>query len=653
MAVARWQQRQYAAAEVLCRGALARSPDLPDAQRLLADILDALGRTHDAIAASQRAVQLAPGDVRALTQLGAMLLRAGRHAEALRCYEHSLTLRPELANAHAGRGIALARGGADEQAILALSRAVELDPPGAAPMLLHLGYEFLEAGRPASAHGAFCRLLDLQPGHMDAERGRVMALIGMSRFDEALPGLEGLRNATPAIDYLPGVHFHARLQCCDWRDYPETAAAIAALVRRGVRADTPHAFLAYSESPADQRLCAQVYVADRCSADAPPLARPPARTKPKLRIAYLSSDFRDHAVGQLLAGVFEAHDRGRFEIYGFSSSPDDATPLRRRLERSFDHFVDVLAWPDRAIAARMMEHEIDIAIDLGGHSSGGRTRVLSFRPAPLQVSLLGYPGTLATDYIDYLIADAVVLPDAQRVHYAEQPIYLPDSFLPTDAAPVAAAPPRQAVGLPQDAFVYCAFHAPYKISPRLFDAWMRILAAVPGGVLWLREAVPLVRRNLEREAAQRGIDPARLIFAPRTATRAEHFARFSLAHVFLDTTPYNAHTTAVEALGAAVPIVTLRGNTFAGRVAASILHACGMHELAVDSLADYERLAIDLSRNPQLLAQWRERLRQARTQAAFFDATRYCRYLEDALILAWSRHERGEAPAALIVERRA
>ncbi len=474
-------------------------------------------------------------------------------------------------------------------------------------------------------------------------------------FDgEALPGLQALRAATPAIDYLPGVYFHAQLQCCDWSSYGETAAAIADLVRRGVRAEVPHAFLAYSESLSDQRMCAQIYVADRCTAHAPPPARPPVRGHVRLRIAYLSSDLRDHAVGQLLAGVFEAHDRGRFETYGFSSGPDDGSDLRRRLERSFDHFINVLGWSDHAIAARMAELEIDIAIDLGGHSSDGRTRVLSFRPAPLQISLLGYPGTLAADYVDYMVADSVVVPAADGIHYAEQLIYMPDSFLPTDGAPkMAAVPSREAAGLPPDTFVYCAFHAPYKISPRLFDAWMRVLGAVPNGVLWLRECVPLVRRNLEKEAAGRGIDPARLIFAPRTATREQHFARFSLADVFLDTSPYNAHTTAAESLGVAVPIVTLRGTTFAGRVAASILEACDMRELAVDTPAAYEALAIELARNALSLAELKQRLRRAIEHSAFFDAKRYCRHWEDALLIAWSRHARGEAPGTLKVERRA
>jgi predicted O-linked N-acetylglucosamine transferase (SPINDLY family) len=401
-------------------------------------------------------------------------------------------------------------------------------------------------------------------------------------------------------------------------------------------------------------MCAQIYAADRCTADAPPLPLPAVPPHTRLRVAYLSSDIRDHAVGQLLAGVFEAHDRDRFEIYCFSSGPDDASELRRRLERSFDHFFNVLGWSDRAIAERMKELGIDIAIDLGGHSSGGRTRVLSWRPAPVQISLLGYPGTLATEYIDYMIADAVVVPEADRMHYAEQLIYLPGSFLPTDGAPqMAMVPARTAVGLPADAFVYCCFHAPYKISPRLFDSWMHVLGAVPAGVLWLREGTDTVRRNLQNEATRRGIDPQRLIFAPRAATRAEHVARFSLADVFLDTSPYNAHTTAAEAVGVAVPIVTLRGTTFAGRVAASILEACGMGELAVDTLTDYERLAIDLARNATWLMDLKERLRSAGGRAAFLDPTRYCRHLEDGLGMAWSRYQRNEPPAPLAVVRRA
>ena len=642
---------------------------------------------EDALIASRRAVELAPSDLSALTQLGVQLSRmgqleeafsvlrraiaidadspqvllavanalmnAGQPGNALALFDRLIALQPELPNAHAGRGLALAATGADDAAIAAVGRAVELDPRGAAPVLIHLGYQFLQMGRPSASHAAFCRLLAAQPGQLDATQGCIMALFGMSRFEEALPGLRALKTAMPGIDYLPGVCFHAQLQCCDWSDYQTAAADISERVRRKERAEAPHAFFAHNDSPAEQRLCAQTYVADRCTADSPPLARPPAQPHAKLRIAYLSADFRDHAVGQLLAGVFEAHDRERFETFAFSCGPDDASDLRRRLERGFDHFINVFSWSDRAIAARMMDLGIDVAIDLGGHSSGGRTRVLSFRPAPVQMSLLGYPGTLGSNYVDYLIADSIVVPAEQREHYAEQLIYLPGSYLPTDGAPsMSSVPTRDAAGLPADGIVYCCFNAPYKISPGLFDVWMRVLHAAPRGVLWLREASEVVRRNLAAEAERRGIEPARLIFAARTATRAEHYARLSLAHVYLDTSPYNAHTRAAEALGVAVPVVTLRGCSFVGRVAASLLEACGLGELAVDTMAEYEHLAIELARSAQTLANLKERLRLARTQASLFDPVRYCRHLEAALLVAWSRHERGEPAATLTIERR-
>jgi protein O-GlcNAc transferase len=641
----------HADALVACRRAVELAPRDVGALTQLGVQLSRMGEIEEALTVLQRAIAIDADSPQVLLAVANALMSAGRPGNALALFDRLIALQPELPNAQAGRGLALAAAGADDAAIVALGRAVELDPRGAPPVLIHLGYQFLQMGRPDASHAAFCRLLAAQPGRLDATQGRIMALFGMSRFEEALPGLAALQAAMPGIDYLPGVCLHAQLQCCDWSDYQATAAAISEGVRRKERADTPHAFIVHSNSPAEQRLCAQNFVADRCTADSPPLARPPLQPHSKLRIAYLSSDLRDHAVGQLLAGVFEAHDRERFETFAFSCGPSDGTDLRRRLERAFDHFIDVISWSDRAIAARMVDLGIDVAIDLGGHSSGGRTRVLSFRPAPIQMSLLGYPGTLGTDYVDYLFADAIVIPAEQRQHYAEQLIYLPDSFLPTGGAPaMSAVPTREAAGLPADGIVYCCFNAPYKITPDVFDAWMRVLHAVPRSVLWLRESSGTVRRNLAAAAARRGIEPARLIFAARTAARAEHYARFSLADVFLDTSPYNAHTTAAEALGIAVPVVTLRGSTFAGRVAASLLAACGVGELAVDTMAEYEALAIELARDPQSLANLKERLRRARAEASLFDPVRYCRHLEAALAAAWVRHERGEPAATLTIE---
>jgi predicted O-linked N-acetylglucosamine transferase (SPINDLY family) len=580
------------------------------------------------------------------------LSKAGRPGDALALFDQVIARHPQFPQAHVGRGLALAATGANEAAVLAVAQAVMLDPRGAAPMLVHLGYEFLRTGRPSAANAAFSRLLVEQPGHLAASQGRIMALIGLGQFEDALPLLASLRASMPGIDYLAGMHFHAQLQCCDWRDYDSSAATLGDEVRRGMRVDTPHTFIAHSDSPALQRLCAQIYVADRCAPDAPPVARRTVPAHPRLKVAYLSSDFRDHAVAQLLVSVFEAHDKQRFETYAFSSGPNDASELRQRLIRSFDRFIDVNAWSDHAIAMQMAEFGIHVAIDLGGHSSGGRTRVLSFRPAPLQMSFLGYPGTLGASYVDYLIADSIVVPPEQREHYTEQLIYLPDTFLPTEGpTAMAPVPTRAAAGLPDTGIVFCCFNAPHKISPAMFALWMRVLKSVPHSVLWLRDASQTATRNLSAEAARHGVDPGRLVFAARTPTRAEHYARFSLADLFLDTSPYNAHTTAAEALRLGVPVITYKGSTFAGRVAASLLNACAVAELAADTLPGYERLAIELALDSDRLAHFKERVRDARSHSALFDPIRYCRHLEAALTLAWSRYERGESTATFSVER--
>jgi predicted O-linked N-acetylglucosamine transferase (SPINDLY family) len=354
-----------------------------------------------------------------------------------------------------------------------------------------------------------------------------------------------------------------------------------------------------------------------------------------------------------MVGLIESHDRARVETYGFCAAPDDGSEVRRRLDAAFEHLEEVGTLSDAALAARIAARQIDVLIDLGGHTFASRTRVLAYRPAAVQMSFLGFPGTLGTDFIDYLIADRHVIPEAEREHYAEQLIYLPDSYLPADAAPMPAPPPgKAAAGLPEDAFVFCAFHAPFKITPELFDSWMRVLHAAPAAVLWLREGPASMAANLAREAGARGVDPARLIYAPRLAGAEAHRARFALADVFLDTTPYNAHSTAGEALAAAVPIITRRGRSFASRVATSLLHAVDLGHLSVEEPADYERLAIRLAQRPAELAALKAHLRDARRSAALFDTPRFCRHLEEAFLLAADRQRRALPPHTFFVTAR-
>jgi protein O-GlcNAc transferase len=611
-----------------------------------------LKRAPEALAAATEATLADPRDAQAFLALGLARVLCGQATGALEAFDRALALRPTLAKAHGGRGLALAATGKADEAIAAYERAAALDPRDPV-VFLEVGQLMLRLGRHANAHAAFCAALELHPTHRDALEGRAMTLIGLNRHEEALPLLTALEASGPPIDYLPGVKFHSQLHCCDWRDYDASRHTIGAGVRRGERVEAPFSFLAHGESAADQRLCAQTFVADRCRVAHRLTVRGERLGGRRLRIAYLSSDFGDHPVGQLIAGLLESHDRSRFEIYALSAAPKTDSPLRRRLERAVDHFLEMAALQDAAYAAQMAELSIDIAVDLGGHTTGNRTRVLALRPAPLQVSFLGYPGTSGADFMDYIVADRHVIPEPERIHYSEQVIYLPDTYLPSDfAVPPVAAPTRIEAGLPADGFVYCSFNAPYKISPALFDVWIRILTAAPDSVLWLREASGAVKKNLAREAERRGADPARLIYAPRVPTHTAHGARLSLADLFLDTSPYNAHTTASDALGAGVPVITLRGKTFASRVATSLLHACDLGHLAVQTAEEYEQLAIALARTPHRVAELKAHLSRVRMTAPLFDTVQFCRHLEAAYNEIWARHERGEGPSTLWVDPR-
>ena len=625
-------------------------PQLPGVGIQRTHALLALGRTGEALATAQAAVALDPRNVPAHLTLGTVALAAGVPALALRGYDQALALQPRLARAKAGRGLALVAAGRHDEALEALSEAMHLDPDGAAVVFLQAAYHLLQLGQPEQALRAFSRLTSLQPHLLAARQGRAMALTTLGRWEAALPELRMLRQQAAASDYIAGVYFHAQLQECDWSDYERSRLALAEGVRRGERADTPLSVIVHNDSPNEQRRCAQIYAAQRCVAPGGPAQRRPRPDGGRLRIAYLSADLRNHAVGQLVAGVIECHDRARFETFAFSTSVDDGSPLRQRIVRSFEHFIDAAPFDDQAIAARMAELHIDIAIDLTVHSTGGRTGALAFRPAPVQMSFLGYPGTSGTDFIDYIVADRHVIPESERGEYSEQVIYLPDTYLPSDGVPVPGAPvSRAAAGLPEAGFVFCCFNAHHKISPTLFDVWARLLAQTPGSVLWLRNPSGSARGRLEAHLAACRVDPARLIFAPRTATRAEHYARFALADLFLDTYPYNAHTTASEALGVGVPLLTLRGRSFASRVATSLLDACGLAELATDSVEQYERMALELARSPEMLAELRARLLCARARSPLFNTPRFCRHLEAAFEEVWRRYRNGEAPGVLRV----
>ena len=595
--------------------ALAANPNVADAHSNLGLALLGLRRPDEALASLQQALALKPDTPAFLNNRGNALLALNRPAEALADYDRALRWQPDFVLAHNNRGNTL--------------RAL---------------------GRHDDALAAYDRALQIAPDYADALNNRGRALRDLKRFDEAAECFARLLVLAPQLPYVPGLLLASRLDSCDWSNYDAASAAIVAAVERGERADAPVSFFAHALSPKAQLACARLFAeAEYPVGGAPLVAGPPAR-RDRIRIAYLSADFHEHATAYLTAELFERHDRGRFEVTAISCGPDDASPMRARLVKAFDTFADARTMTDRAVAGLMHDSGIDIAVDLKGYTAFNRAGIFAHRGAPLQVSYLGHPGTMGASFIDYLIADRHIVPPAHEAAYSEQIVRLPDSYQVNDRRRRVAerTPSRAEAGLPEQGFVFCSFNNNFKIRPALFDVWMRLLRTVEGSVLWLLQDNAAAAANLRREAEARGIAASRLVFASRVPLDV-HLARHPLADLFLDTFPFNAHTTASDALWTGLPLVTLRGETFVSRVASSLLAAVGLPELATDTLADYEALAFKLAREPQALAALKSRLEADRLTAPLFDTDRFTRNIESAYTTMYERLLRGEAPRSFDV----
>jgi predicted O-linked N-acetylglucosamine transferase (SPINDLY family) len=496
------------------------------------------------------------------------------------------------------------------------------------------------------------RAIALDPRHAEAHYNRGTLLLVLKRIEEGLECLGRAFALDPHQDNLQGICLHARMHLCDWTNFDRYCAELNAGIDGGARVIIPFQLMACPSTPAAQLKCARIFVDKKH----PPYPEPIWRGEPyrheRIRVAYVSGDLRDHPVAQLTAGMFARHDRSRFETFAISTGNDKPSEMRERLKASFDRFIDVHAMGDREIARLLRDLEIDIAVDLNGLTDASRPNVFAQRPVPVHVSYLGFAGTLGQDYCDYMIADRFVIPEAAQVHYAEKVVYLPDTFMVNDDTRkiFAPRPSRTEAGLPQDGFVFCCFNNSFKITPDLFDVWMRLLAGVPGSVLWLSSSFNTsAPQNLRREAEKRGVAGDRLLFAPMVARNEDHLARVSHADLFLDTLHYNAHTTAADALWAGVPVLTCAGETFASRVAGSLLGAVGLPQLVTSTLAGYEKLGLALARDPTRLATLRDTLARNRTTFPLFDTGRFTCHIEAAYTAMWQRAERGEPPQSFAV----
>jgi len=601
--------------------------------------------------------------LRALFEQGLAAHAAGRLAEAEKLYRQLLRADPANFAALHRLGFLKAQQRQFDEAISLLNKAMRLKPQDLVARAHH-AHALMAADRPDEALAAYDQLLAVQPSNFEAHYNRGVILSQQRRFAESLDALDAARLLKPdtaavyhnrgtvlealerhrealesydralALDpnYLPARanRTMVALNLCAWDRVAETPLQEIAQVA------PPLTFLGYSDDKQLQLQCAAAAVRTLVPEPLAPLWRGEKYRHDRIRLAYVSADFREHAVAFQLAPLIERHDRARFQVIGISSGPSDDSEIRARLVNGFDRFHDFARMNSEDIARRMREMEIDIAIDLGGHTGQARPRIFAHRPAPVQAAWLGYPGTTGAPFIDYLIADAVVAPFEDQPFYTEKLVHLPHSYFPTDPLrTIAPAPSRHDMGLPEDGFVFCAYNNNWKITRPVFDIWMRLLRAVPESVLWLKQPAADARANLDREAAARGVDPARLVHAGE-APIAVHLARHALADLFLDTLPYNAHATAADALGAGLPVLTCKGASFAGRVAASLLTAAGLPELVVEDLAAYERRALELARDGHGLAGYREILKRGGT--ALFDAEGFRRDIERAFEIMHERN---------------
>jgi protein O-GlcNAc transferase len=617
LAVAQFEQRKFAEASATYDQLLTLKPDLVEGWLGRGNLLTELTRFDEALSAIDTALSIKSDSAEAWLGRGNALNGLQRHSEALSAFDNALSIKPDLAEAWLGRGNLFGQLQRYEEALSDIDKGLSINsklPQG----WLYRGGLLAELQRHTEAFTAYDTAFALKPDFSTAEGSRLFS----------------------------------KLQLCDWKSLDQEIEHLTSSIRSMKNNCPVFAFLVISTSPKNQLDYARSWSAMAHRASSQPTWRGESYNHDRIRIGYVSSDFHEHATSYLIANLFECHDQSKFEITAISTGPDDNSDMRKRLVRSFSRFVDGRELSDTELALQIRQAEIDVLVDLKGFTQNSRAGIFARRPAPVQVNYLGYPGTMGVEYIDYLIADRTVIPETDKNYYTEKIVYLPNSYQVNDTRRSISSKgiTRRECGLPAEGFVFCCFNNNYKILPAVFESWMKILKQVSGSVLWLLGDNPTVVANLKREAAAGGVDPERLVFARRMSL-PDHLERHRLADLFLDTLPYNAHTTASDALWTELPVLSQIGSTFAGRVSASLLNAIGAPELVVSTPEAYKRLAIDLASNPRLLAAIKQKLAANRLIAPLFDTQKFTRHIEAAYTQMYKRHLDGLPPDHISVSQ--
>ena len=573
-------------------------PNDASIQYNLAKALSDSGNDKDALAHHKKAVALAPNNPEAWLSYGKTASNLGRYEDALVWYSNAISLKPDYAEASLNKGATLKELGRYEEAIAFAQQA-----------------------------------LSINPNLAEAWSNKGVALKALKRYDEVIANYDRALSLKPNIDWVSGDLLHTKMKICSWSGLPESLEDISKKVASNEKVANPFPLLALTDDALLHKKSAEIYT--QSSHPFNPvlgsiLKRPPGQ---KIRIGYFSADFHNHATGYLIAELFELHDKTQFELVGFSFGPIIDDEMRQRLEKSFDQFIEVGRKSDAEVAQLSRDLNIDIAVDLKGFTQDARTGIFSYRAAPIQVNYLGYPGTTGAKYIDFIIADKILIPSELQSCYSEKVVYLPNSYQVNDRKRLISdrQPTKQELGLPEKGIVFCCFNNNYKILPTTFEGWIRVLKAVEGSVLWLLQDNSLAAENLKKEAEKQGVASDRLVFAERLPL-PEHLARHRQVDLFLDTFPCNAHTTTSDALWAGLPVLTLMGTSFASRVAASLLNAVGLPDLITNTQEEYEALAIELALNPKKLADIKLKLANNRLTAPLFDTPLFTKDIEAAYI---------------------
>jgi len=648
-----FEAQQYENAQPLLKKVLGAHPQHSRANELLAYITGNLGDSNS----SHKLLKIACEDQnctpQALYYLGSSYLNLDCPHEAIQFFSAALSKGGNFFEGLHDLATAQALANQKKEAIENFKKATELNPHSP-EVFYNLGKVYDSLKEYKEAIRCYELAIQIWPDFAQAHFNKATALADLGLNEQAVVEYRHAQRLMPEMELLCGNLIHAEMKLCDWYGLDTNIQSLMQLTRdTNHLVSEPFSMISISNLESLNLKLATTFSNIKFPNRAQDKSLFASKTKnKKIALGYFSANFHNHAVAYLISEIFEKHDRNKFQLIAFSFGPDKNDEMQNRLKGVFDSFIDVKNKSDQEVATLSRELGIDIAIDLMGHTQDGRPGIFALHAAPIQINYLGYPGTLGALYMDYIIADPITIPESNRDFFTEKIIYLPNCYQANDGKRAISDKVfgRSEMGLPETGFVFCCFNQNYKITPSVFDDWMRILSQVEGSVLWLLEDSVTAATNLKQEALARGIEPERLIFAKRMGL-PEHLARHHLADLFLDTLPYNAHTTASDALWAGLPVLTCVGETFPGRVAASLLKAIGLPELIAESRKEYMEMAIQLANDPQRLKSIRNRLAENRLTTPLFDSTLFTKHIEAGYQKAYDRYHDGLSPAHIFVEQ--